>query len=427
MLIYININLDYKMASCKLKLGQYLKTQKKRSGEVRVLIVENMQNCFFNQGSLAFRSKSTQKEKEFVEKINRLINFVEVDDDYVKAGKSGKEPSKKTRQSTTFDTGARKKYYFDMVVFTQIANPPDHFSFASSHYLKDPTKFNYFSSNSPGIKYVKSSKKIKTDKKKLFLLPDYALTDGGDSYLHQGKMVKGIDFHPDLDTSCLQRPNDDLHTNVFINSPRYYNRGYILTKGNDFSNNHSAFLNSDLKSTGLEDFLKCNYVNCMYVCGMGRENQVYQTMMDSLKLNFLKDRFVIHDATEPINIDLSSFKNKAKRFQSMKSDSIEDNPFLEEYRDQGISVLNSQNLFTYFDRLNGKINLNKVGRMESLGSLFQSSQKSSNNVDNAINNIFNLKGKGRTLKKKIKKSKVRNKSNKYRKSKTPKKSRKRKL
>ena len=314
MLIYININLDYKMASCKLKLGQYLKTQKKRSGEVRVLIVENMQNCFFNQGSLAFRSKSTQKEKEFVEKINRLINFVEVDDDYVKAGKSGKEPSKKTRQSTTFDTGARKKYYFDMVVFTQIANPPDHFSFASSHYLKDPTKFNYFSSNSPGIKYVKSSKKIKTDKKKLFLLPDYALTDGGDSYLHQGKMVKGIDFHPDLDTSCLQRPNDDLHTNVFINSPRYYNRGYILTKGNDFSNNHSAFLNSDLKSTGLEDFLKCNYVNCMYVCGMGRENQVYHTLIDSLKLNFLKDRFVIHDATEPVNIDLSSFKNKAKRF-----------------------------------------------------------------------------------------------------------------
>ena len=64
---------------CKFKLGQSLKTHKKRKGYTRALIVENMQNCFFSKGSMGFMSKSSKKEKEFVERINRLINFQEVD------------------------------------------------------------------------------------------------------------------------------------------------------------------------------------------------------------------------------------------------------------------------------------------------------------------------------------------------------------
>ena len=59
---------------CKFKLGQSLKTHKKRKGYTRALIVENMQNCFFSKGSMGFMSKSTKK-KNFVKRINILINF----------------------------------------------------------------------------------------------------------------------------------------------------------------------------------------------------------------------------------------------------------------------------------------------------------------------------------------------------------------
>ena len=41
-------------------------------------------------------------------------------------------------------TGSRKKYFFDYVIFTQTANVPDHFSFASTHYLRT-TNFKFFS------------------------------------------------------------------------------------------------------------------------------------------------------------------------------------------------------------------------------------------------------------------------------------------
>ena len=49
-----------------------------------------MQNCFFGKGAMAFMSKSSREEKDLIIKINRLINFVEKDDKYVVAGKSGK-------------------------------------------------------------------------------------------------------------------------------------------------------------------------------------------------------------------------------------------------------------------------------------------------------------------------------------------------
>ena len=46
--------------------------------------------------------------------------------------KEGKE-LERTRENRKGikSTGSRKKYFFDYVVFTQTANPPDHWSFAS--------------------------------------------------------------------------------------------------------------------------------------------------------------------------------------------------------------------------------------------------------------------------------------------------------
>lgn len=386
------------MEECKLKLGQQLKTQKKRKGLTRVLIVENMQNCFFSKGSLAFMSQSTKEEAEFVEKINKIINFMEQDELYELAGKSGKEVKKKLNplQTADFKTGARKKYYYDMIIFTQIANPPDHFSFASHHFLNDPNLFKHFSSTEAGAKFITSKKKLRMKQKKLYLMPDYALTDGEDSYMDNGKLLKGIDFHPKLDVAALYRPNDELHPNVFINPPRYYNRGYILTKGNNVSNNHSAFYNSDNKATGLSKFLKCNKVNSVTVCGVGRESAVYHTLMDSFKSQSIEERIVIHDATRPINIDLTKFKKKPEMIEEMRNDDIEDNRFLKRYINKGITVINSNNLFNFVDRLEGKFNRNDVGRIGALESMFEGSQSSV--IGNNNLNSFTLKKKKRKKK-----------------------------
>ena len=379
------------MTDCKLKLGQFLKTQKKRRGLTRVLIIENIQNCFFGKGSMAFMSKSSKEEKDFINKINKLINFTEKDEKYELSGKSGKEKKGKLNplQRADFSTGARNKYYYDMVIFTQIANPPDHFSFDSHHFLNNPNIFKYFSSQDEGTKFITSKKKLKmSKKKKLYLLPDYALTDGADNYVNGGKVLKGIDFHPELDTSSLFRPNDKLNQNVFINAPRYYNRGYILTKGNDISNNHSAFYNSNKKSTGLSKFLRCNLVNSITVCGMGREEIVYNTLFDSLKSKYFKERILLHDATKPINIDLAKFKKKPKMVEQMRSDDIESNKFLERYKKNGIKILNTNNLFTLVENVDRKVNMNDMGRLGSIESAFEGTEVSVVNNSN-INSLFN--------------------------------------
>ena len=51
-----------------------------------------------------------------------------------------------------YDTGSRKKNYFDMIIFTQEANPPDHWTFASHHYLRDANTYDYFTGSNKGEK-----------------------------------------------------------------------------------------------------------------------------------------------------------------------------------------------------------------------------------------------------------------------------------
>ena len=397
------------MAECKLKLGQFLKTQKKRQQLTRVLIVENMQNCFFDKGAMGFMRKNSKEEKNFLERINKLINFKEDDEQYKLAGLSGKELKSRSLnplQVGEFETGARPKYYFDMVVFTQIANPPDHFSFASHYFLDNPGLFKTFSSKDEGTAYITSKSKLKKKgKKKLYLHPDYAMTDGSDSYVTKGKNVKGIDFHIDLDTSSLERPNQEYNPNVFINAPRYYNRGYILTKGNDNSNHHSAFFNSDEKSTGLADFLRCNKVNSIAVCGMGREDHIYHTLMDSIQLDFINERILLHDATLPINVDLAKFKKKPKLLTSMRDDNIENNRFLDKYMKKGIKVYNSNNLFILINDIEKKANMNDMGRFAALERSFEGTESVSL-TDNDLNSLRSDTGPTKKKKKKKKKKKT---------------------
>ena len=91
---------------------------------------------FFSKGALGFTSSSSSEEKEFVQKINRLINLSEDDIKYKNAGLTGQKKDKRPIQNVINPLSPRdiyfrstKKYYYDVIIFTQVANPPDHYSF----------------------------------------------------------------------------------------------------------------------------------------------------------------------------------------------------------------------------------------------------------------------------------------------------------
>lgn len=378
-------------------MGQKLKTQKKKESTIRALIIENMQNCFFSNGSMAFMSQNSSEEKEFVKTINKLINFNLRDENYILAGKSG-------LKKNVFDTGSRKKFFYDIIIFTQTIKSPNHFSFASTHFLNNPVKYSYFSDGDKKNIFIKS-KKIKM-KEKQFLLPDHALTDGSDKYLSGGVELKGIDFHPDLDITSLERPNQNFSENVFINYPRYYNRGYILTKGSAFCNDHSAFYNSDKSVTGLRKFLTCNGVNSITVCGMGREEQVYNTLKDCLRIREIKEIHLLYDATRPINIDVVRLKRKPEILKDMLSDKIEGNKFLQEFEDKNVKIYNSSQLFSSLENIEQKTPKEKVSRLEQFGLAFGSDNVFKKEKPE-MNNLF-IPKKSKKKGKKVKKSNKRN-------------------
>ena len=382
------------MSNCKLKLGQMVKTQRIREGGVsRALIVENIQNCFFSKGALGFTSSSSSEEKEFVQKINRLINLSEDDVKYKNAGLTGQKKDKKPIQNVInplsppdiYASGARKKYYYDVIIFTQVANPPDHYSFASHHYLRDQdfghftndneTKKKYYitkKSKKGGAKKTKKKdkkgkkdekgkkgikvKKVKKNKRinKLKLLPDYALTDGEDRRKEGDKIIYGIEFHPLLDLSCLYRPNSDLNPNVFINPTKYYNRGYIISKGKIKEEAYSAFSNSKKSKTGLEDFLRCNGVTSVSVCGMEREKAVFNTIKDCYRMcDFVTEIIIIYDVTRFLGIDFGKM-NKACKVD-VKKDEIGNNRFLQLLKKKyQVKELDTIYLFNYMEKLNTK-------------------------------------------------------------------------
>ena len=395
------------MSDCKLKLGQVIKTQRIREGSVsRALIVENIQNCFFSKGALGFKSKSSGEEKEFVQKINRLMNLSEDDVKYKNAGLTGEKKDKTTLQTVInplapadiYSTGARKKYYYDIIIFTQVANPPDHYSFASHHYLRND-RFGYFTNDNDTKKkyYVtkkkkggaakkdisenpkekktkkqqgkkqigkeldrKKSKKDKKSKKKnkrinkIKLLPDYALTDGSDKRKEGDKTIYGIEFHPLLDLSTLYRPNSSLNQNVFINPPRYYNRGYIISKGKVKEEAYSAFTNSKKSKTGLIEFLRCNGINSVSICGMEREKAIYNTIKDCYKYcDFISELIIIYDATKFIGIDFGKMNKECK--EDVKKDNIAENKFLQHLvKKYDVKTLDTTFLFNYIEKVKTK-------------------------------------------------------------------------
>ena len=316
---------------CNLKPSHRIKTHRIEKGVKRCLIVENMQNCFFSGGSMGFKKRSD--ENAFIKRVNQLISLHEIDDRYKKASKSGRE--KKTMLGGVdegIETNSRKKNYFDLIIFTQDGNPPDHWTFASHHYLRDPDTYDYFSGSNKGKKKTYKCKGKRCKRKTKILLPEHALTDGSDRYKAGGENRVGIDFHPKLDVRSLYRPNKGVHPSAFIRAPVYHNRGFIVFKGYVRADGRSAFKNSLDQKTGLGEFLKCNGINSLFVCGMDRENSVTNSIVDSLEFSNLGERVIVYDATMPVGIDYmgdnSVFKN-----------TINNNNYVNEMRKKKIKVV----------------------------------------------------------------------------------------
>lgn len=145
---------------------------------------------------------------------------------------------------------------FDWVIFTQDWHPTNHKSFASQHEGKNP--FDMINLN--GFDQV--------------LWPDHCV---------QNSM--GARIHEDI-----------------ISNPELKNKKvYIFKKGNDPEvDSYSGFFdNGRVNSTGLDEFLKENEVDTLYVTGLATDFCVYYTCKDAISLGY--KTFVVLDATRVIN------------------------------------------------------------------------------------------------------------------------------
>ncbi len=302
------------------------------------LLVVNVQNCFFRHGAFSvYPSKDIKddvyKEKELIRRINQLISLFEEDVDYFNAGLAGSpviegdlieeedDDSGMTYYKGSYPTGTRKKYFFDNVIYTQTAYPPDHFGFASHHFLREKKKKIMDLVQTQNISLEEAQKRIIDDsldkhfwayvdgnftnigmnefdgETKLF--PDHALIDGSDSIIENQVCYRGIEFHPRLNTGPLFRPNNLINQQVYINQPEFDGRGKIVwLAANQEATPRSAFMNSQKQSTGLADYLKSQKVEKLYVVGLFRDMMVESTLMDAIESGF-DDVSLIYDATLP--------------------------------------------------------------------------------------------------------------------------------
>ena len=106
---------------------------------------------------------------------------------------------------------------------------------------------------------------------------------------------------------------------------------------------------------------------------MGREEQIHNTIIDSLKIRSIKEIMLVYDATKPINIDLTKFKNKPKMLAEMRKDNIEDNEFVSNYINKGVKVIDSINMFSSIKNLEKLVNQNKISVIDRLDSMFENS------------------------------------------------------
>lgn len=143
--------------------------------------------------------------------------------------------------------------YFEQVVATQDWHPPDHGSFASQHTGKKP----FETGELAGMTQI--------------LWPDHCV-----------QYSKGAAFHPDLRTDKLTK---------------------VIVKGTDREiDSYSGFFdNGHRKATGLDDYLKANKVDTVYIMGLAADVCVYFTTLDALKLGY--NTYLIRDGIKGVDMN----------------------------------------------------------------------------------------------------------------------------
>jgi nicotinamidase/pyrazinamidase len=167
--------------------------------------------------------------------------------------------------------------YFDLVVATKDWHPSNHASFAVNH----------------------AGKKV----------GESVLLNGIEQILwpvHCVQESKGAAFHPDLDTSLIER---------------------VFYKGSDKDmDSYSAFFdNAYQRDTGLAEYLKGEGVQTVYLMGLATDYCVKYSCLDAVRLGF--DTYVIEDACR--GVDLKKGDSQAA---------------LEEMKDSGVKIIQSQRL-----------------------------------------------------------------------------------
>lgn len=328
-------------------------------GRKTALLVVNVQNCFFSGGAMAMfssgkHSEDVENEKNLIRKINNLISLYEEDQDYFNAGLGGSPVMKgvievKTDPSTgmkyldgSYHTGARKKYFFDHIIYTQTAYPPDHSSFASHHYLREKKQKLKDMMEMESISLKDAMEKLTDDQLDMYywsfvntnfenkgmtqfnkntntkLWSDHALTDGNDVIIENRKCFRGIDFHPKLNLAPLYCPNPNINPQVYINPPVFDGRGKIIWMGGDDQTTpRSAFMNNLNESTGLLEYLNSKNVEELYIVGMFRDMMVELTAVDAVSNGFNVVN-LIYDATLSLNVPSNNTKvNNKLYFKNM--------------------------------------------------------------------------------------------------------------
>jgi nicotinamidase-related amidase len=363
------------------------------------LIVVNIQNCFFRGGSFSMYPEKdinddVTKEKDLIRKINQLIGLFEEDMDYFNAGLAGSPAMANSLNEVTdfntglkhfegsYPTGTRKKYFFDHIVYTQTAYPPDHPSFASHHYLREKKNKIKDMVTTQNISYKEALKKVTDDSvDKHFwsyvdnnfvnvgmnqfdeenkLYPDHALFDGSDVIIENQRCYRGVEFHPRLNIASLYRPNINMNQNVYIKPPVIDGRGKIMWLGADNeSYPRSAFMDSNMGSTGLSEYLKEKGIERIFVVGVFRDIMVEATLIDAISSGF-EDVNLIYDATLPFGLNKNEtkvnnyllFKNQTdiiKYLEKIESEEEadkfqeylkENNPWVLNLESQNIKVIN---------------------------------------------------------------------------------------
>lgn len=146
----------------------------------------------------------------------------------------------------------RLQDHFDLVVATQDWHPKNHLSFASNHPGKSPGEVIELS----GLDQV--------------LWPDHCV---------QGSA--GARFHSELSTEKIDQ---------------------VIRKGDDYRiDSYSGFFdNGHLKATGLEDYLRSNDVDSVFVCGLATDYCVKYTALDAVELGF--NTSVVTDACRGVEL-----------------------------------------------------------------------------------------------------------------------------